>query len=92
MYDVCRFGTFKAIRLVLTGSAQSANDKPQPRMAGARVEFKSPAGVTRPAESTRMAQEMGVEVRHLVQYRLICYGLGGCYCTEDVRCMLLFHW
>ena len=43
-------------------SAQNAEDKPQPRMAGARVEFKSPAGVTRPADSTRMAQELGVEV------------------------------
>ncbi|CAL5228656.1 g11826 [Coccomyxa viridis] len=45
-----------------TTGLKNADDKPQPRVPGARVEFKSPAGVTRPAESTRMAQEMGVEV------------------------------
>ena len=27
------------------------------------MEFKSPKGVTRPADSTRMAQELGVEVK-----------------------------
>ena len=66
LQKVCCFWTFEAIRLVWTCLAQNADDKPQPRVPGARVEFKSPAGVTRPAESTRMAKEMGVEVSHLI--------------------------
>lgn len=51
-----------SIRLFGTSSSKHAEEKPQPRTPGARVEFKSPKGVTRPADSTRMAQELGVEV------------------------------
>ena len=48
---------------ILTCPTQHAEERPQPRTPGARVEFKSPKGVTRPADSTRMAQELGVEVK-----------------------------
>lgn len=51
-----------SLRLFGTSGSKDAGDKAVPRTPGARVEFKSPEGVTRPADSTKLAQELGVEV------------------------------
>ena len=64
--------------IILTCPTQHAEEKPQPRTPGARVEFKSPKGVTRPADSTRMAQELGVEVNISLLFGAYCRWLRPC--------------
>ena len=65
LYHMCWFWTFESHPTRSACTTQDAGDKAVPRTPGARVEFKSPEGVTRPADSTKLAQELGVEVGHL---------------------------